>query len=434
VIGAPPGAVPNARDHLLAGWRTALVRAGVAFGAVLGLAVALAVLAALGPSSLPDALRQAGLVPALVHRIPIDAGPVTMRLALLLATAGAGWLLSLGGRAVAREAGGTAVVRAAHGAKVALPYAVAMMAASLVAVGASAGALGSVAVGPGEAVSPSVPGSLAWPFLLAAACGAAGGVAAAPPRLVSERRVRAVLSGGWRATWVAVLLGVAGFLVVMALHPAAVRTYVDAAFRRGPAAGTLVVTGTTLVLPNAGAGVASAAMGGGVEFEALEVSCTVISYTRLPRGAGTTTGPCGRLPFRLGSPSPAYFVFLLLPVAATVSGGWLAARRAGAGSRGDGAPIGAMAGVAFAGLFALLCAAARLTYEATGQAAFLLGEVGVAVGPDPLAGFLLAFAWGCGGGALGGWVAVRLENGDGPGFPRARAGGRPVRPPVGEER
>jgi hypothetical protein len=415
VTGAPAGATAALRDHVAAGWRTATLHGSLAFGALMALSVGVGGLAAVGPTSGPDALRQAALVPAVVHRVPIDAGPVTVRAAFLLATAGAGWLLFLGGRAVARRTGGHPGVRAGHGVKVAVPYALGSLVLSLVALGASTGPVGSVVAG--SRVAPSVPASLGWPLLFGAVCGAVGGVAGAPPETPAESRVRGVVAGGWQMATIAVLLGTAGLLAVMALHPAAVRSYVDAAFRRGPAEGILAVAGTALFLPNAGIGVASAAMGGGVEFEALGVSCPVVSYARIPEAAGTVPGPCGRLPFGLGSPGPGYLVFLLLPGVAAVAGGWLGARRSGAAATRDGALLGAMSGVAFAALFAMLSGAARVSYEAAGPVAALLGEAEVAVGPDPVAGFLLALVWGLGGGAVGGALALRrpVAEGNGPG-------------------
>jgi hypothetical protein len=414
VTEAPPGAPRTFRDRCAVAWPVAAIRGGVAFGGLLALSTGLGILAAVGPSSGSEAFRQAALVPALVHRVPVEAGPVSFRVALLLATAGAGILLFLGGRAVAGRAGGSPGVRAALGATVAVPYALGAVVVSLVALGATTRSLGSVTAGASE-VAPSIPGSAVWPLVLAVVCGAAGGVAAAPPGDAAERRVRSAVAGGWRAAWLVVLLAAAGFLVVMALHPSVVRGYVDAAFRRGPATGSLALAGTALLLPNAGTGVASASMGGGVEIQALESSCVVVSYGRIPESAGTAAGPCGRLPFRLGTPAPGYFVFLLVPVAATLAGGWLAARRAGAVTAGDGALAGAVAGVAFAGLVAVLAGVARISSEAAGPLSVVVGEVQVAVGPDPLAGFLLGLAWGLAGGATGGALAARRRTADGPG-------------------
>jgi hypothetical protein len=396
VTEAPPGATPTFRDRVAVGWGTAAAWGAVAFGAVTVLAGGVALLGRLG---------QATLVPALVNRVPIDAGLVTFQIALLLATAAVGWLLFRGGRAVAGRSGGPFGERAAQGAKVAVPFALLTVVVALAAVG---GAAGTVA---GQPVSPSVPGSFVWPLLLGAATGAAGGVSAAPPGSLIERRTRAVLSGGWRMTWLATLLGIMGFLVVMALHPAAVRAFVDAAFRRGPAPGTLAVAGTTFLVPNAGTGVASAAMGGGVELEALGASCTVVSYTRIPEAVVTVAGPCGRLPFRVGTPAPGYYLFLVLPPVATLSGGWLAARRSGSRSGRDGAAVGALAGVAFGGLFAVLSAAARITYEATGQVSAPF-ELDAAIGPDPVTGLVMGLLWGAAGGAAGGWLAARRSAAD----------------------
>jgi hypothetical protein len=394
VTGAPCGAA-GLRDHLAAGWRGALLQGLLAFGPVLALAGTAAALRAAGAASLGEALRQAALVPALVHRVPVESGPVTIRVAFLLATAGAGWLLFRAGRRVADEKDGPPVLRAALGSRVALSYAAASFIVSLPA-------------------APSRIGSLVWPLLLGVACGAAGGLSAADPVGAGERRVRAIGAGAWRATWLSASLGTLGLLVVLALHPGLVRASVDAAYRRGPATGTLSVTSAVLLLPNAGTGVTAAAMGGGVELEALGVSCTVVSYTRFP-GEGDTVGPCGRLPFGLRSTPMGYLLFLALPPAATVAGGWLAARRDRAMGARAGATAGAAAGAAFGGLFAGLCLAARLTYVFAESLAVVAGPIGAAVGPDPLVGLGLGLAWGLAGGTVGGWLAARSRKVNGSG-------------------
>jgi hypothetical protein len=394
VTGAPCGAA-GLRDHLAAGWRGALLQGLLAFAPVLALAGAVAAFRAAGAASLGAALRQAALVPALVHRVPVEAGPVTVRVALLLVTAGAGWLLFRAGRSVADRTGGPPLLRAASGARVALSYAAASVIVSLPA-------------------GPSLIESLAWPLVLGVAGGAVGGISAADPARAGERRARATVAGAWRATWLSAGLGALGVLVVLALHPALVRASVDAAYRRGPVTGTLTVTSAVLLLPNAGTGVAAAAMGGGVELEALGVSCTVISYSRFP-GDRDTVGPCGRLPFGLRSTPLGYLLFLALPPAATVAGGWLAARRDRAAGARAGAAVGAMAGATFGGLFAGLCLIARLTYELARPLAVVVGPVGAAVGPEPLVGLGLGLAWGLAGGTVGGFLASRRRKENGPG-------------------
>lgn len=411
---APHGAA-GLRRQLAAGWSQSLVGASLAFAPVLGLALVVALLRAAGSATAFDAVRQGALVPAVVHRVPITAGPVTMRVAFLLATAAVGWLLFRGGRAVAARVGGPAMLRALHGAKVAGPYAAASLALSLLARGAPASGLGGLGT-PGESLSPSVPGSVLWPLALAMVCGAVGGVSARPPGGAVELRTRSILAGGWRSAWLSAGLGTAGLLVVLALHPAAVRGFVDAAYGRGPASGTLALASTANLLPNAGTGVAAAAMGGAIEIEAFGVSCTAVSYWRLP-GGGATSGPCGRLPFGLRSTPPVYLLFLVVPAVAAASGGWLAARRGRAASPSQGAGLGAASGAAFAGLFGALCLAARLTYELTGTLAALVGRFEVAVGPEPVVGFALALAWGMGGGSAGGWLAARSQTAAGPGLP-----------------
>jgi Family of unknown function (DUF6350) len=402
VTEAPPGA-----DRSLAAtmWRPALRHGTLPLAVVLGLGVAVAALRAAGRASLADALRQAALVPALVHRVPVDVGPITVRLALLLATAAAGWLLFRGGRAVASGTGDPAAVRAIRGAAVAVPYAAGSLLVSLVAMWASPGPTGSAALV--DATVPSILGSFAWPLLLGATCGAAGGVSAGPAGGSIERRTRATLAGGWRMAWLSVAMGTTGVLVVLALHPSAVRAYLDGAFQRGPATGAVIVVGTVAALPNAGAGAAAAAMGAGVELEVLGVSCTVISYTRFPREEGVTGGPCGRLPFAIGSTPAGYLLFLLVPLAGTVAGGSLAARRGGAESGRDGGLMGAAAGFTFAVILTGWCVASRLVYEATGPVPVLVSHLRVAVGADPVAAFLFGLAWGPVGGAVGGWWTAR---------------------------
>jgi hypothetical protein len=402
VTEAPPGADRSGAATM---WRSALRQGTLPLAAVVGLGIAAAALRAAGRASLGDALRQAALVPALVHRVPVEVGPITVKLALLLATAAVGWLLYRGGRAVALGTGAPAAVRAIHGATVAVPYAVGSLLVSLAALWASP----IRSVTPVDAAAPSLLGSFTWPLLLGAACGAAGGVSAGPADGAVERRARAAMAGGWRMAWLSVALGTTGVLVVLALHPGAVRAYLDAAFERGPAAGAFILVGTLSVLPNAGTGAAAAAMGAGVELEALGASCTVISHTRFPGGEGVTGGPCGRLPFAVGSTSIGYLLFLLVPLAGTVAGGRLAARRCGTESGRDDALIGAAAGFTFAVTFGAWCVASRLVYEASGPVALLVSDLHAALGPDPVAAFLLGLAWGPAGGAMGGWSMLRTK-------------------------
>jgi hypothetical protein len=402
VTEAPPGADRSRAAPL---WRRALRHGTMPLAIVFGLGVAVAALRAAGRASLADALRQAALVPALVHRVPVEVGPITVRLALLLATAAAGWLLFRGGRSIAFGTGAPAAVRAIRGAAVAVPYAVGSLLVSLVAVWPSSEPVASAALV--DAMVPFILGSFTWPLLLGATCGAAGGVSAGPADGAIERRARAALAGGWRMAWLSVALGTTGVLVVLALHPGAVRAYLDGAFQRGPAAGAAIVVGTVAALPNAGTGAAAAAMGAGVELEVLGVSCTVISYTRFPAGEGAPGGPCGRLPFAIGSTPAGYLLFLLVPLAGTVAGGRLAARRGGAESGWDGGLIGAAAGFTFAVTLAGWCVASRLMYEVTGPVAVLESGFQVTAGADPVAAFLLGLAWGPVGGAVGGWWTAR---------------------------
>jgi hypothetical protein len=144
-------------------------------------------------------------------------------------------------------------------------------------------------------------------------------------------------------------------------------------------------------------------MGGSIDLQSGVGSCAIVSYTRFPGSEAPGLGPCPGLPVSLGPPPPGYFLFLLIPLAATAVGGILAARRGGARSSGSGAAIGAAAGVAFAAAFAGWCTVARVTADVSGPIGALVPGLGVAIGPSPVVGFLLALAWGAAGGAAGGW-------------------------------
>ncbi|MGH2697141.1 MAG: hypothetical protein ACRDIW_09140, partial [Actinomycetota bacterium] len=173
------------------GLRAALGHGAVAFALLFLFGETLALLRAAGPLD-PTAgavLRAGALAPSFVHRVPVEvrlvdiSGPgglfggafevgFTVRVALLLATAGAGWVLFRGGRA-----GGPR-----QGLLVALPYTLLSAGAALLARGSDpAILLGAGFAGLGETQAwPSRLWSVALPAALAAACGAAGGLASRP--------------------------------------------------------------------------------------------------------------------------------------------------------------------------------------------------------------------------------------------------------------
>jgi hypothetical protein len=224
--------------------------------------------------------------------------------------------------------------------------------------------------------------------------------------------------------WLAVTFGGVGFLVLAALNPETTRAFLDTAVRRGPAAGALVIAAVLLFLPNLGAATAAAAMGGSIDVVVLGSRCVLISFFRFPSGPpppsiqdpAVLLDPCASIPFGLDVAPPAYFLFLVAPLLATVAGGWWAARRAEAVSRIEAVGLGAGAGLVFASGFLVLLWLSGVSYLAEGPVFAGLGG-GVTLGPGPLSGFLLGLLWGPGGGALGGLLWTRLRTPTGPGDP-----------------
>jgi hypothetical protein len=422
---------PHSPSLLTAGWRPALAHAGIAFLATIGLGVAVAALRfATEGGSVLRIPRGGGLVFALFHRVPIEVEvpapspasfgdldiSVSFTGALVGGTLLAMWLLYRGGAAVARTTSGSPWARALHGAKVAPPYALLAVVISLLAsVPAGVAGLGSE----GASLHPSPLGALVWPLLLASGAGAAGGLSAAGPKLFGGPfgSLRGPAAGGWRMAWLAVLLGTVGVLVVAGLDPQRTRAFFDGAVRvTNP--GTAVAS-TLLFLPNAGTGAAVAAMGGSVDLEAPGLSCAVMSYGRFPAGLSTRSAPietvgldrCGALPFELDAAPLGYFLFLLVPVVATIAGGWGAAGLEGAGTPGAGARAGALSAPVFAAATWGFAYLSRVSYEAA-----VVGFGGeVTLGPDLWGAFFLPLGWGLAGGAVGGALAGRARARDEPG-------------------
>lgn len=404
------------------GLRAALGHGAVAFALLMLFGETLALLRAAGPLD-PTAgavLRAGALAPAFVHGVPVEvrlvdvSGPgglfgagfdvgFTVRVALLLATAGAGWVLFRGGRRAAE--GSVARRKLLLGASVAVPYATLSAVAALVARGSDpAILLGAGFADLGQAAAwPSLWWSVAVPALLGVACGAAG-ASSSSGRVRETGALRAVLGGAWRMTWVLAAGGTAGVLVVVALHPDATRAFLDALGARGWAGGAAVLLVTILLLPNVGIGAAVAAMGIPIELRAGGSSCALVSLGDTPCPVGVDA-------------SPAHLPFVLVPIVATVGAGWWAAR----GLDGTGAirvaGVGAATGAVFAPILVALSFMASVSYRLTGPLAGALGEGSVAVGPRPVVVLLGALPWGILGGTLGALAARGRGTGpgDGPG-------------------
>ncbi len=339
-----------------------------------------------------------------------------LEMAMLSATALALYLLSRGGRAAADRAGGSAGARMLHGLKVAPAYALPALLLSLLVRFDLPSPAPEVFTGT-ITIRPSPLSALLWPLVLAAAAGAAGGLASArpvlPERSAAGRTAAAALAGGWTMLVAVVSLSFVGLLVHAALAPRATAAYLRAVGSGGPDGAAVLLAHHVLVLPNQSLLVAAPAMGGCDGVYGSGFSVDLLCLTRFPAGVELGgDGPLQPLPGVPGIPSfptrpaPApYLLFLLVPAVSVALGGRAAARRAATSS--EALVAGALAGVVFAVLFG---AAVRLGSVRLGFSADLGGFGGggsFAFGPEPLAASLLALAWGAVGGALGALPASR---------------------------
>lgn len=441
---APAEAAPGG-TMLTSGWGKAVGRAALAFVIVVLLGQAIPWLAtASDPEGAPatqDVIKIGGVFFFLFHHAGItfdlpnfsfggDAAgalggdiplSITMALAMMLGTALAVWLLYRGGRAVAASSGGRPAVRAVNGAKVAIPYA-------LLALGLSFLVNFSIPLPPlpflqGDQpldIGPSPIAAFLWPLALGLLAGAWGGLSTAKQEISEGPRGRwvgAILGGGWRMAWYGLGLAFIGYLITAALNPDVPLPFGPDYFREVAGADSvldavLLVLLTVLVMPNIATLVLVPAMGGALGFSGsasgVQLSCTLLSYTKFPSGGLEPSGGqalldvCGSLPIRFETAPIGYFLFLLVPLVATVLAARRAARRAEAVSPGQGAAIGAASGVVFAAVVFLLIVLAAITVGAAGQVGGFGGSQNLAIGPTLITGLLVALAWGVAGGALGG--------------------------------
>jgi hypothetical protein len=224
-----------------------------------------------------------------------------------------------------------------------------------------------------------------------------------------------VISGGWSMAALAVALSFVGLLVMAVVKPDDTEAYFRIVGAGDLATGASVILGTALLVPNMSTGIAVAAMGGSMGLDLFGSSCALISYPRFPLGAidapAGQPSPfafCQALPIDFGIAPIGYFLFLLVPIAATILGGIRAARRADPVTPREATSVGAGAGVVFALVLLGFMILARITAVVDVPiVSGFLGGGGLAAGPDLLSGTLLALVWGAAGGALGGLIAAR---------------------------
>jgi hypothetical protein len=441
-------------------WSFSLARGALAFLAVAGVGIAAALAASVAGVRLPvdDVVRVGLLYLGPFHHVPVviegeldlrtiplpnvpPSGVTTVEIgiALLSVTALAIWLLFGSGRAIADRAGGGLGDRVLAGTLVAPGYALPVFLVAVVVEIEEAVRIGGFVSG-SVGVSLAPWQALLFPFGIAAAAGAAGGLwswCRERPSDRSARTLEASAVGGIRMFAFAVLLSLAGLFVagvvqpdeVVALLTPSTARYYRTVFER-PGAGAVAVAHHIAIAPNEAMWTLVPVLGrcdvvrGGPDGD-------LLCYSSFPHRLERVLEPVLAGP-RRGVPTqqrdvdyrwaPAgYFLFLLVPAIAAVLGGRVAARRRGVAGRSAMA-IGAASGVVFAVLVgvASLLAVVTVSYGST-----LVETSGGSLwlGPEPVAGTILAAMWGIAGGAIGaaseGWFRGRRRGTTGAGRPGA---------------
>jgi hypothetical protein len=262
-------------------------------------------------------------------------------------------------------------------------------------------------------IRPSPLGSLLWPLAFAVVAGAAGGWwsarhaahaggdrpgAGSPASTARARRVAAAAGRGGVAMLLAGLaLSVAGIVVLAVLRPDATSAYVRGVAAGGPGRAAALVGLQALALPNEAAFVLVPAMGGCDGAYGAGVDVNLVCLDRLPQRLGVELFTPESGPPAAVEPAPATLLLLLaVPAAATVVGGIVASRHAGALWPVASA---AGAGVVFAALAGIVAFLAGV--RASGELFNGASTGTVTYGPRPLVAVALALAWGIPGGVAG---------------------------------
>jgi hypothetical protein len=401
-----PGLPPAHGD---AGIAAAACRGLAAFGIVtaVGVAIGMAEYAATNGAYRPWTWIKVGFLYLLSFcgvGLHVDSsGPSTfglgethlqLRLPMLVCTALVVWLLFRAGRSCGERAariGLGARARSAAVLTVALAFAVPTFLVSLPATLRFPNVAGTV--------SPERWESAILPLGLALSAAAAGSWRGRRSTERGAGRAIAMIEGGWHMFLLAVALAFVAFLVLAAVKPDGTGDY--ARFVRDSGrVGEVTVAHHVLLLPDQSIWLLGPAMGGSTQvvvFGAESFPGTV-KMSGVDEGALALfldpTGEVGKGHVVLGG---GFYLFLLVPLVATVLGGRRAASRA-AGSaervlRGLGA--GAVFGVLMA--TAALFSAASLPLPLLGQFDVLPVSIHAAMPSTAL----LALAWGAAGGALG---------------------------------
>jgi hypothetical protein len=352
----------------------------------------------------------------------LTGAKVTFTLAVMGGTALTVLLLWVGGKAAGKAVGGSALARALGAAKIGIPYAVFGLAGAFAGRWSSTLPAGTTPVR--LAVHPSYAAAIGRPLFLGIVAGFAGGYrsgtsseragerAAEPSRVEpsrAERSAIAALRDGWMMMVVALAAAFVGLLVLAVVKPHDTSSYLNGIFNSGAGTGILGIILTALFIPNMSALVLFPSMGACISAKASVLSVCALSWTHFPAApassaaAGLTQGRVPDLP----SPPGGYYLFILVPVVAVLAGGFLAARRSSARTRGESAMVGALAGVGYAIIAVLVAILADIVLKASGSSGLLGAGASATAGPEPIAGGLIALAWGVVGGTIGALIHGR---------------------------
>jgi hypothetical protein len=227
---------------------------------------------------------------------------------------------------------------------------------------------------------------LLLPAVFAAAAVAAGVWSERTPRSQSAAVARTLIAAGWRAVWLAVVFAFAGLLVVAAVHPARTREYGRWLGSQGRG-GMLLMGHELLAAPNAAIFVLVPSMGGATNLVGSRAAPAAVRMSGID--------PVGFIPPGFGGHAfgSMFFLFLLVPAAATIVGGRWAAL--GASSPGTRILRGAGSGLVFAAGITTATWFSAVSSPLSRAASPIRVSVGVG------ATAILAAAWGIGGGVLG---------------------------------
>jgi hypothetical protein len=331
---------------------------------------------------------------------------LTVSIALLTGTLAAGWILFRAGRASALRAGGDRRRRLVAVGCVAFAYAIPSFLVS--AFTTVRFALGATPFGSAVRIAPVAWEAFALPFALAIACGAAGALSVEP----AGTRIRTILVGGWRMFASSLILALVGVLVLAALRPAGLSAYAHAVAAGGIRRAALLLAHHALLLPNQSIDVLAPSMLGCTGFRGAGTWLPLLCAGRLPafgplgwRAAvavvlsEVSSAGAGRVP--TGPMAAGYALFLFVPIASCLYGGWWVRSRIDSKSSRTVGTAGAVAVFAAAAVFAGLVYVGSWAAGISEVSAIGRTRSAVTLGPRPVPTALLALAWGVVGGAAG---------------------------------